>query len=129
MLSSILAPLAAVRFEAWEGGAPVTYTAANGTPPSPAALKDYIGSYSNDELNSKWILVVQNGKLIRQQWMAEDQELEPAFPDGFIGDLSEGKFLMHFNRDRIGRVTSLDVATDMVRPMRFVKTENGSAAK
>jgi hypothetical protein len=74
-------------------------------------------------------LVVQNGKLIRQQWMAEDQELEPAFPDGFIGDLSEGKFLMHFNRDRIGRVTSLDVATDMVRPMRFVKTENGSAAK
>jgi len=27
--------------------------------------------------------------------MTEDAELEPAFPDGFIGDLSEGHFLMH----------------------------------
>ncbi|MFZ0937775.1 MAG: hypothetical protein WAN63_00005, partial [Candidatus Sulfotelmatobacter sp.] len=118
-----------MQLEAWEGGAQVTYTAANGTPPSPATLKDYVGSYSNDELNSKWILVVRNGNLIRQQWMAEDQELEPAFPDGFIGELSEGQFLMHFNRDGSGLVTSFDAATDMVRPMRFVKTGNGGAAK
>jgi hypothetical protein len=64
---------------------------------------------------------VNNGKLVRQQWMTEDQELEPAFPDGFISDLSEGQFLTHFNRDRSGQVISFDAATDMVRPMRFVK--------
>src|SRR5262249_1146604 len=39
---------------------------------------------SNDELRATWTLVVQGGKLIRQQWMAEDQELELAFSDGFI---------------------------------------------
>ncbi len=118
-----------MQLEAWEGGAQVTYSAANGTPPSPAAMQDYVGSYSNDELNSTWILVVRDGKLIRQQWMAEDQTLEPAFPDGFIGELSEGQFLMHFNRDQSGRVKSFDAATDMVRPMRFVKTGNDGTPK
>jgi hypothetical protein len=74
-------------------------------------------------LQATWKLVVQNGKLIRQQWMAEDQPLQPSFPDGFIADLSEGEFLMHFVRDSSGRVIGFDVATDMVRPMRFLKAE------
>lgn len=113
--------------EAWEGGAPVTYKAANGSPPGVSRLADYGGTYSNDDLRATWTLVVRNGKLIRQQWMTEDQELEAAFPDGFIGDLSEGQFLMHFTRDSAGRVTSFEVATDMVRPMRFTKIEASSA--
>jgi len=46
-----------------------------------------------------------------------------------MGDLSEGQFLMHFNRDPSGRVTSFDAATDMVRPMRFVKSEASTATK
>lgn len=90
---------------------------------------DYSGSYANDELRATWTLIVQDGKLVRRQWMTEDQEVEPSFPDGFTADLSEGQFLMHFNRDGSGRVTSFDVATDMVRPMIFVRTGNGSAAK
>jgi hypothetical protein len=32
---------------------------------------------------------------------------------------------MHFNRDRSGRVTSFDVATDMVR-LRFTKIEDAN---
>ena len=64
---------------------------------------------------------------MRQQWMTEDELLEPAFYDGFIGDLSEGQFLMHFNRDGNGRVISFDVATDMVRPMKFVRVANGTS--
>jgi hypothetical protein len=52
--------------------------------PQASHLPDYSGSYSNDELRATWTLVAQGGKLIRQQWMAEDQELEPAFSDGFI---------------------------------------------
>jgi hypothetical protein len=107
--------------EAVEGGVPVSYAAVKGTALDPSHVADYAGSYSNDELRATWTLVVQNGKLIRQQWMTEDEEVEPAFPDGFIGDISEGQFLMHFNRDSSGRVTSFDVATDMVRPMRFSK--------
>ena len=107
--------------EAVEGGVPVSYAAVKGTALDPSHVADYAGSYSNDELRATWTLVVQNGELIRQQWMTEDEEVEPAFPDGFIGDISEGQFLMHFNRDSSGRVTSFDVATDMVRPMRFSK--------
>ena len=115
-----------VQLEAWEGGVSVPYQAVKGPLQEASHLTDYTGSFANDELRATWTLVVQNGRLIRQQWMTEDEELEPAFPDGFIADLSEGQFLMHFNRDRTGRVTSFDVATDMVRPMRFVRTENGS---
>jgi len=118
-----------LQLEAWEGGVPMPYEAVNGPLPEPAHFADYSGSYANEELRATWTLVVQNGKLVRRQWMTEDQEVEPAFPDGFIGDLSEGQFLMHFNRDGSGRVTSFDVATDMVWPMRFVRTGNGSTAK
>ena len=100
------------------------YEAVNGPVPETSRLADYSGSYTNEELRATWALVMQNGKLVRQQWMAEDEELEPAFSDGFIGDLSEGQFVMHFNRDRSGRVTGFDVATDMVRPMRFIKVVN-----
>jgi CubicO group peptidase (beta-lactamase class C family) len=107
--------------EAWEGGAPAIYSAVKGPVPGSSRLNDYVGSYRNDELQAVWKLVVRDGKLIRQQWMAEDQELEPAFPDGFISDLSEGQFLMHFNRDATGKVTGFDAATDMVRPMTFTK--------
>ncbi len=115
--------------EAWEGGAPTTYSSVNGSVPEASRLKDYSGSYSNNELRATWTFVVHDGKLIRQQWMTEDQALEPAFTDGFIGDLSEGQFLLHFNRDRNGQVTSFDVATDMVRPMRFTKVETSTPTR
>jgi len=117
------------KLEAWEGGVSVPYEAVNGPLPEASRLADYSGSYTNDELRATWTFVVENGKLVRQQWMNEDEEIEPAFPDGFIGDISEGQFLIHFNRDDSGRVTSFDVATDMVRPMRFVKAENGRVEK
>lgn len=109
--------------EAWEGGAPILYSAVKGPLPSPSRLNEYVGSYKNNELEAVWKLVIRDGKLIRQQWMAEDQKLEPAFPDGFIADLSEGQFLMHFNRDAAGKITGFDAATDMVRPMTFTKLE------
>lgn len=107
--------------EAWEGGAPTIYHAVKGALPDASRINEYVGSYKNDELQAVWKLMVRDGKLIRQQWMAEDQELQPAFPDGFIGDLSEGQFLMHFNRDAAGKITGFDAATDMVRPMTFRK--------
>ena len=117
------------QLEAWEGGARSVYVAVGGGAPEAARLKDYNGTYWNEELRAAWTLVAHDGKLIRRQWMTEDQALEPAFPDGFIGDLSEGQFLMHFNRDSSGRVISFDVATDMVRPMRFIRTEGSSAPR
>jgi hypothetical protein len=110
------------RLQAVEDGAPISYQAVKGADATPARLSGYAGNYSNDELRATWTLVVENGKLIRQQWMNEDQELQPAFSDGFIGELSEGQFLLHFNRDRDNRVIGFDVATEMVRPMKFERT-------
>jgi CubicO group peptidase (beta-lactamase class C family) len=115
------------RLEAWEGGARASYESVQGPATDASRFADYAGAYTNNELRATWTMVVHGGKLIRQQWMTEDEPLEPAFYDGFIGDLSEGQFLMHFNRDSSGRVISFDVATDMVRPMRFVRIPNGAA--
>ena len=115
------------QLEAWEGGATATYAAVKGPASDISRFADYAGAYANDELHATWTIVVEDGKLIRQQWMTEDEPLEPAFYDGFIGDLSEGQFLMHFNRDGSGRVISFDVATDMVRPMRFVRIAGRTA--
>jgi len=119
----------ALQLEAWEGGAPVIYEAVKGPVSEASRLADYAGAYRNDELRATWTFVVQNGKLIRQQWMTEDEELEPAFYDGFIGDLSEGQFLLHFNRDRANHVTGFDVSTDMVRPMNFARVASGVTQK
>ena len=110
------------RLQAVEDGAPISYQAVKGADATPDRLSEYVGNYSNDELRATWTLVVENGKLIRQQWMNEDQELQPAFSDGFFGELSEGQFLLHFNRDRDNRVIGFDVATEMVRPMKFERT-------
>jgi len=115
------------RLEAWEGGALANYESVKAPASGGSIFADYAGSYSNDELHATWTMVVQDGKLIRQQWMTEDEPLEPAFYDGFIGDLSEGQFLLHFNRDGHGRVISFDVATDMVRPMKFVRVANDTS--
>jgi CubicO group peptidase (beta-lactamase class C family) len=115
------------QLEAVEGGVSVPYRSVESPAADTSHFTDYVGSFVNDELRATWKLVVQNGRLVRQQWMTEDQELEPAFPDGFIADLSEGQFVMHFNRDPDGHVTSFDVATEMVRPMRFNRTSgNGT---
>jgi len=83
--------------EAWESGAPAIYRAVKGRLWKHRP-KRVSGTYSNDDWR-RWTLVAYDGKLIRQQWMPEDEELEPAFPDAFYCDLSEGQFLMHFNRD------------------------------
>jgi hypothetical protein len=117
----------ALQLEAWESGAPTIYEAVKGPAPGASRLADYAGVYTNDEIRTTWTLVVQSGKLIRQQWMTEDEELEPAFTDGFIGDLSEGQFLIHFDRDRTNHVTGFDASTDMVRPMKFIKVSNSTA--
>jgi CubicO group peptidase (beta-lactamase class C family) len=115
------------RLEAWEGGALANYESVKVAVSSGSGFADYAGSYSNDELHATWTIFVQDGKLIRQQWMTEDEPLEPAFYDGFIGDLSEGQFLLHFDRDGRGQVIGFDVATDMVRPMKFVRIPSPTA--
>ncbi|MFI5057315.1 MAG: serine hydrolase domain-containing protein [Candidatus Acidiferrales bacterium] len=116
------------RLEASENGTMTVFEAVKDPDLLPARLADYQGTYSNRELRCTWELLVENGQLIRRQWMNEDQQLDPIFADGFVGDLSEGQFILHFNRQQNKGVTSFDVATDMVRPMRFEKVPNNGSA-
>jgi hypothetical protein len=83
----------------------------------------------------RWIsilggLLIMMGHHARSQALSCYFRLEDQVPENHLlrsstlGDISEGQFVMHFNRDRSGRVTSFDVATDMVRPMTFFKAAN-----
>jgi CubicO group peptidase (beta-lactamase class C family) len=110
------------QLEALEDGTQISFEAVEGARSAPGTLSDYAGTYYNDELRATWNLMVENGKLIRQQWLNENQELQPVFSDGFMGELSEGQFLLHFNRDLNNRVIGFDVATEMVRPVKFERT-------
>jgi len=107
-----------------EDGEQFSYKAVQVLDDNPKRLAEYAGEYTNEDLRTTWTLVVNNGKLIRQQWMNWDQELRPLFADGFTGELSEGQYMLHFNRDQNNRITGFDVATDLVRPMRFHRTES-----
>jgi CubicO group peptidase (beta-lactamase class C family) len=111
--------------EGLQSGAEATYSRVQEPDISSKRLAEYAGAYVNHELRSTWVLVGRNGKLIREQWMNEDSELRPAFFDGFIGDLSEGEFNLHFVRDGRGQIIGFDVSTEMVRPMRFERTATG----
>jgi hypothetical protein len=114
-----------VELEATEGGKQARYEAVRPGDVHPERLTDFEGSFFSDELPTTWTLVVENGKLLRRQWLAEDLELKPAFADGFVGDLSEGQLVVHYNRDEQQRVVSFDVASQMIRGMRFGKKQEG----
>jgi hypothetical protein len=87
-------------------------------------LSAFAGSYASHELNTKWTLIVRDGRLVRTQYLYPDQELRPAFEDAFSGDLSEDTYLLHFQRDPAGHVTGFAVSTDMIRPtLIFTRVE------
>jgi CubicO group peptidase (beta-lactamase class C family) len=113
---------AAYDLHAVEDGTEISYQPVKTADSSAERLAEYAGEYSNDELRATWTLVVKNGKLIRQQWMNWDQELRPVFADGFTSELSEGEYMLHFLRDANNHVTGFDIATELVRPMRFHRT-------
>jgi len=84
--------------------------------PDPEGLA---GSYYSADLGVSWTLALRGGRLLREQWLFPAQALRPRLPDVWQGDLSEGSYTLRFVRDARGKVEGFDVATGMVRPLRF----------
>ena len=83
-------------------------------PFSPAALPDYVGTYTSGELdNASMTFEIDDGKL------TGFDGLTPAFKDAFLA--SGNEMLLRFQRNASGRVTSLLVDLPSVRNMAYTR--------
>jgi CubicO group peptidase (beta-lactamase class C family) len=106
--------LAAPRSVAGGGGgagAPVERWA-----PDAAALRAYAGRYHSPELDTAWLLEVDDGRLVARHFRAGSAVLQPVAPDHFRG----GSFGdVRFERDAAGAVAGFTANSDRVRRLRF----------
>jgi CubicO group peptidase (beta-lactamase class C family) len=89
----------------------------------PPAAAGQAGTYYSEDLGVSWRLAIDGGHLVRHQWLFPEQALRPQFGDVFQGDLSEGSYTLRFTRTGGGGIDGFEVATGMVRPLRFVRCE------
>lgn len=78
--------------------------------PSPAALAGYAGDYDSAELDVRWALELENGRLRLRRRGANVSTLKPVFADAF-SETEVG--LLRFQRDREGRVKGFAVASGL----------------
>jgi CubicO group peptidase (beta-lactamase class C family) len=87
----------------------------------PAALAEYTGTYYSPELDTSYIIVVEDGRLKAKHFRQGDQWLSASGKDEFLGD--EWWFnSIRFTRDDQGRIAGFTV-TDMprVRNVKFIR--------
>ncbi|MBN2265220.1 MAG: serine hydrolase [Candidatus Aminicenantes bacterium] len=116
-------------FEAGRGEAPVRMTESDGRSqprhweavpafaPKPAELGEFAGAYHSEEIDTTYVLFVEEGKLKVRFYPAQRFELEPVYPDAFEahGDV------LRFSRDVSGAVDGFRVYAGRVRHLRFIR--------
>jgi CubicO group peptidase (beta-lactamase class C family) len=86
--------------------------------PSEEALKEYAGSYYSDELDTRYDLTLNSGKLQVQIGHKETVPLSPQKKDFFsVDDMAN----IQFQRDGNGAVTGFAISTGRVLNLKFVK--------
>jgi CubicO group peptidase (beta-lactamase class C family) len=85
--------------------------------PSAERLKDLIGRYASDEIETTLNVVVDGDRLLIQRRPDSTFELKPVYTDGFSSALG----WVTFRRDASGRVIGLSVSQDRVWDLRFTK--------
>lgn len=81
-------------------------------------LADYAGTYYSEELDTRYTLVVKDGKLILRRKKFDDAPLKPTLPESFRDpDLGELKFM----RDSAKRVSGFELNAGRVRHLQFSK--------
>jgi CubicO group peptidase (beta-lactamase class C family) len=93
------------------------YVAAS-APPSAAALAEYAGVYYSEELDTRYTVIVRDGKLVVRRRKFEDATLTPKSPDEFATADVGG---IKFTRDSEKRVDGLEINAGRVRHLRFSK--------
>lgn len=83
--------------------------------PKPEDLAAYTGTYSSEELDTAWRLLVQDGKLTVDLKRGRLHPLEPAFTDTFRSPIG----LVRFSRDGQGQIISFYVGAGRARNILF----------
>ena len=83
-----------------------------------APLGTLAGTYYSRELDVTWTLVLRAGKLALKRPRVEPSPLTNLFGDVYQ---SENGFVLEFSRDKSGKPVSLDVTTERVRRLRFIR--------
>lgn len=116
-------------FETGPAGAPVKMTDTDGRSkprfweavpaftPKPEDLEAYAGAYYSEEIDTTYMLYVEEGRLKVSYRPAQRFTLAPLYPDAF----GEGGDVMRFTRDASGRVDGFRVYAGRVRHLRFVR--------
>jgi hypothetical protein len=86
--------------------------------PVPVTLpaSDYVGTYSSDELDARFIIEARDGKLVLKRRPNVEVVLAPAYAD----DFQAGPFgTIRFARDAKGKVTGFSIYDGRILDVRF----------
>jgi hypothetical protein len=86
------------------------------------SLYDYIGRYFSEELETSYVIDVDQEILIARHWRNDDVALTPTDIDRFVGDREWFESVV-FTRDAEGKVEGLQLTTGRIRNLRFKRIE------
>ncbi len=85
--------------------------------PKSIPVNDYLGTYTSDELDARFVITAHEGTLVLNRRPYENIELVPVYPDDF--QAGEGLGTLRFARDSKGRVTGFSFYAGRVLDVRF----------
>lgn len=85
-----------------------------------AYLKTYTGVYYSSETESKYMVVIKNGKLTLHIDPVNDESVNPTYYDGFKS--AEGGADIFFTRDARDKITGFKISVSRARNVTFIKT-------
>ena len=85
---------------------------------TPEQLKAYVGSYYSEELDTTYLVNIENGQLAISHTSGLKWLVLPTFPDGFT---TSSGMRFNFTRDAQKRVLSFAVQAGRTRNLRFAK--------
>jgi len=86
-----------------------------------ANIKEYIGSYENDEVSTKYKIISQGDSLILSHDKYEDLILVPITANQFSSS-RWGMRNLNFQRDKAGKINGLEINSERVLHLYFNKT-------
>ncbi|MBB6111071.1 CubicO group peptidase (beta-lactamase class C family) [Mucilaginibacter lappiensis] len=83
-------------------------------------LKAYTGVYYSSETESKYIVILKNGKLTLHIDPVNDEPINPTYYDGFKGYDGDD---VYFTRDAGNKITGFKISVSRARNVTFVKMQ------
>ncbi|MFN8344591.1 MAG: serine hydrolase domain-containing protein [Spirosomataceae bacterium] len=82
-------------------------------------MAEYLGDYWSDEAEAKFSVRLKDGKLVLYRAPQSEFPLTPTYKDGFLA----APGILHFERDKKGRVNILNISVSRARNVAFKKIE------